>query len=365
MNSLVMIQCNPLLCRKGSEVQLFPETIKINGNGYYITALFNEKSEVLPKEAIRFLKEWYNEKEHIVVQTSGSAGKPKKIPLRKTFIAASARRTLDFFQLQKGDAVLLCLPVRYIAGKLMIVRALLGGLDLHPISPEDDFSFLQEQGVEFRLVAMVTNQVQKLLSMPESFLRIGTLLIGGSALPESLETALQKVTCRCYISYGMTETATHIALRRINGATASSFYQPFAGITLSLLPEGRLVIAMPGLKRPLITNDLVQFAENNRDFKVLGRADNIIISGGIKYIPEELEKKLDSAIRYPFFITSLPDDILGSKIVLAVEALADGELRQTLNAAIKQKLPRYQRPKEIIFKEEFLRTATGKIRRVL
>ncbi len=346
-------------------MQLFPEIVQINGRAYYIPALFNEKDEIIPREIVRFLKEWYNEKRYIVVQTSGSTGKPKKIPLQKTFIAASAKRTLDFFQLQKGDPVLLCLPVKYIAGKLMIVRALLGGLDLYTVSPEDDFFFLRNRGVEFRLVAMVVNQVQKLLRIPESFLRIATLLIGGSALPQSLEAALQKVACCCYIGYGMTETATHIALRRINGAVASSFYQPLDDITLSQQPNGRLVIAMPALKEPLVTSDLIEFAKNNRDFRILGRVDNIIISGGIKYIPETLEKKLDSVINYQFFITSLPDDTLGSKIVLVVEALEDKVLRQKLQTIIEQKLSRYQRPKEIIFREEFLRTATGKIRRIL
>ncbi len=345
-------------------MSLFPETIQIAGKRHKVASLVEGQGGVLPQEVLAFLGQWYNDKDHIVVHTSGSTGTPKEILLDKGFVAASAHRTLDFFQLQPGDKALLCLPIKYIAGKLMVVRALLGGLDLHCQNPSNDFSFLAKSEANFfHFAAMVPNQAQKLLHIPGSFSQIKNLLIGGSALPQPLETALAGASSSCYIGYGMTETATHIALRKIDGM--AGWYCALDGISLSLLTDGRLIIAMPGLKEPLITNDLAEIAENGREFRILGRADNVIISGGVKYIPEELEKRLDNAISYPFFISSLPDDILGNKIVLAVEAKKSCALLTELTAIIKEKFSRYERPKEIIFKENFLRTATGKIRRIL
>ncbi len=348
-------------------MSLFPEIITISGTRCHIPTFLSSKEEQtnIPVEVIDFLKIWYDKNEYIVVQTSGSTGVPKKIKLQKTFLAASAKRTLRFFQLRRDDRVLLCLPVEFIAGKLMILRALIGGLDLYCVRPSDDFSFLLDDKKGFSFVAMVVNQVQKLLPIAESFTKIETLLIGGSALPHSLETALQDVPSACFVSYGMTETATHIALRRVNGSAASPLYSVLDGITLSLTEDGRLVIDMEGLQESLITNDLAEIIEGERAFSILGRADNIIISGGIKYIPEEIEKKLEMAISQPFFISSVADEILGRKIVLAVEAEENDNLRQELTAVLQGSLSRYERPKEIIFMEEFLRTETGKMKRII
>ncbi len=347
---------------------LFPETIQIAGRCCRVSSLLDKgNSGVLPEDILAFLAQWYDHKDHIFVQTSGSTGTPKQIPLAKTFIAASARRTLNFFRLQQGDKIVLCLPMQYIAGKLMVVRALLGGLDLYCKSPSTDFSFLIEGRGQnhFHFAAMVPNQVQKLLHIPESFSHIDTLLLGGSAISPSLEKALSEVSTACYIGYGMTESATHIALRRLNGAGAGRYYHTLEGISIALAVDGRLLIDMPGLEKPLLTNDLAEIAANGRDFIILGRADNVIISGGVKYIPEELEKKLDNAISYPFFISSVADDILGRKIVLAVEAQENQEVREEIHTAIRQRFSRYERPKEVLFKENFLRTATGKIRRIV
>lgn len=350
-------------------MELFPDHLMIAGKSWPVADLLYRENEAIPLDMRDLLREWYSESPYLAVQTSGSTGPPKTLFLAKTCVAASARRTLDFFQLQRADLVLLCLPLRYIAGKLMVIRALLGRLDLCFVDPGCDFSppLLFPQGTQkrIRFAAMVAHQVHKLLLHPVSLAGIDTLLLGGSSLPPPLARALLDVRCACYIGYGMTETATHIALRRINGTQPSSWYRALPGIGISLQEDGRLTITMPGEDEPLITNDLAEIQEDDPQmFHILGRVDNVIISGGIKYIPEVLEKKLAPLLPMPFFITSLPDDKLGEKIVLVVQGKEDGELRRRI-ARRATVLDRYERPKEILFKERFLQTATGKIRRVL
>jgi O-succinylbenzoic acid--CoA ligase len=169
----------------------------------------------------------------------------------------------------------------------------------------------------------------------------------------------------------MTETATHIALRRINGPDGSDFFHCLAGISVGLSPEGCLTIDMPGLNgfgpdesdmsgAPLTTNDLAELIDRTT-FRILGRADHVIISGGIKYFPETIEKKLENAIEQPFFIGSLPDEILGRRMVLVIEAVPDNLLEKRVTQLFVQYLDRYERPKKIVFKKPFKRTETGKI----
>nr|WP_246293795.1 AMP-binding protein [Desulfobacter latus] len=316
----------------------------------------------IASDVIDFLAQWYGPQNVITVHTSGSTGPPKAIFLEKKFVAQSALRTLEFFNLKSGQRILLCLPLRYIAGKLMVIRALLGELDLCTAEPSDDFAFLAQcRDTPFRFAAMVPNQVTKLLEYPERFEALGALLIGGSALPAILDTELQTVPTACFASYGMTETATHIALRRINGQNASDRFYCLKGIHVGLSEKGCLTIEMPGLETPcLFTNDLAEL-DDYKTFKILGRADNVIISGGIKYFPEILEKKLEDLVAYPFFIGALPDEILGNRIILVIETRADEQLEKKLEAFFDQHLNRYERPKDIVFKDKFKRTETGKI----
>ena len=345
---------------------LFPETICINGVVHQVKSLpetFTKAfSPALVPDVIEFLAQWYDPCDTITVHTSGSTGPPKPITLKKQFVAQSATRTLRFFNLQPGQRTLLCLPLRYIAGKLMVVRALLGQLDLCTAEPDNDFSFLaQTPGTCFCFAAMVPNQVIKLLEHPELFEGIKALLIGGSALPKQLEKGLENVPTACFSSYGMTETATHIALRRINGPNRSDWFHCLDGIEVALSGKECLTILMPGLGDAcLMTNDLAELTDCYT-FRILGRADNVIISGGIKYFPEILEKKLEGTIDHRFFIGAIPDERLGSQIVLVVEAKKQEDLEKKLETVFHRCLDRYERPRKIVFQEKLSRTETGKI----
>ncbi|WP_321495478.1 AMP-binding protein [uncultured Desulfobacter sp.] len=345
-------------------MNLFPETICINGAVHRVETLLEKSSPVCPagieSDLIEFLAQWYGPQNFITVHTSGSTGAPKPIALDKQFVARSAGRTIQFFGLEPGQRVLLCLPLRYIAGKLMVIRALLGQLDLCPVDPASDFSFLAQcRDTPFRFAAMVPNQVSKLLDDPARFEGLDSLLIGGSALSSRLETRLQNVPTSCFASYGMTETATHIALRRINGPEASDGFHCLQGICVGLSETGCLTIDMQGLDR-LVTNDLAQL-DDAKTFRILGRADHVIICGGIKYFPETIEKKLEKAIEQPFFIGSLPDETLGRRMVLVIEALPDNVLEKRVAQSLARCLDRYERPRKIVFKKPFERTETGKI----
>lgn len=342
-------------------MELFPEHITINGHAKSIKKLLQQKSDSEWKQSwLEFLEEWYNANDYIEVQTSGSTGTPKTITLKKDFVAASALRTIRFFDLQEGDRILHCLPSRYIAGKLMTVRALVGKLDLYLVDPASDFaSLLNDKPIKF--AAMVINQVTKYLALPEQ--NIKNLLIGGSAIPKPLEEQLQQISTQCYSSYAMTETATHIALRKLNGSNKTESYQCLDDISVELDERDCIRILMPGLENGAIqTNDLGEL-EDNHHFKVLGRIDNVIISGGIKFLPEQIEEKLAKQMSLPFAISSAPDERLGEKLILLIEGKADEQLKNTIQANCRKALATYEVPKEIRFIEKLPRTANGKINR--
>jgi o-succinylbenzoate---CoA ligase len=341
----------------------FPEHISMNGQYLKVTEFIRgNHSAVHEKELAGFLEEWYGSKPYIEATTSGSTGTPKTIRLEKEFISESALRTVNYFGLKEGDRVLHCLPTRYIAGKLMVVRALIGNLKLYTAAPETDFSFLQKE--KFHFAAMVPLQVSKILEAepsPGAWLQnLDQLLIGGSALPHSLETRLKDIPTLCFSSYGMTETATHIALRKINGDGADGYYHCLEGIKVQLSENGCLQIFMPGLpQQPLTTTDLAEVTDDHT-FKILGRADHVIISGGIKYLPEQLERKLQPFIKQPFMISYLPHETLGSQLVLILAGTENLKEKKTLQEICRKHLTRYEQPRKIIFIKEIPLTPNGK-----
>jgi len=312
-----------------------------------------------------FLENWLDESDTIQAQTSGSTGVPKKLELKKEQMKASAKLTNQFFDLQKEDTVLLCLSTNYIAGKMMIVRALVGHLHLIAIEPASYPTI--NKPVKF--AAMVPMQVETLLSSTEGLevlSYIDKLIIGGSATSALLETKLQNVSTNCYATYGMTETVSHIALRKINGSDSSDEYRALEGVWFEKDERDCLVIHAPHLQyKPFITNDIVKL-KNRNCFEWIGRFDNVINSGGVKLFPETIEKKISSFIAQRFYITSRKDEKLGEKVVLVIESEPFTELKkQQLDIQLNSNLGKFEKPREIIFKQRFDETSTGKMKRII
>ena len=312
-----------------------------------------------------FLENWLDESDIIHAQTSGSTGVPKKLELKKEQMKASARLTNQFFDLRKEDTVLLCLSTNYIAGKMMIVRAFVGHLHLIAIEPTS----YPPINKPVKFTAMVPMQVEALLNSTEGLATmnyIDKLIIGGSATSALLETKLQNVSTNCYATYGMTETVSHIALRKINGSDSSDEYRALEGVWFEQDERDCLVIHAPHLQaEPFITNDIVKL-KNRNCFEWIGRFDNVINSGGVKLFPETIEKKISSFIAQRFYITSRKDEKLGEKVVLVIESEPFTELKnQELDIQLSSHLGRFEKPREIIFKPQFEETSTGKVKRIV
>jgi len=312
-----------------------------------------------------FLKEWHSESPTVLVHTSGSTGQPKPMLVEKRRMEASARITCRFLRLREGDTALLCMPLDYIAGKMMVVRALTCGLRLiavepcgHPLSMHNaQCLMLNDPCIDF--AAMVPLQVWNSLQVPEErerLIAIRHLIIGGGGIDASLAEELKDFPNAVWSTYGMTETLSHIALRRLNGPEATEWYTPFEGVTLSQTEEGCLVIDAPTVhEEQLVTNDIVEFESPGRRFRVLGRKDNVICSGGIKIQAEEVERRLEGKLLAPFLITRCRDPRLGEAVVLLTEG-DEAEARAVCDVA----LPRYWRPRQVVHVASLPRTATGK-----
>lgn len=342
--------------------------IILNGASYTqkeIPLLIAEKLSIagLPEwesELYAFLKEWFSSSQFIKAQTSGSTGEPSIVELPKDIMISSALRTIEYFNLKEGDRALLCLPCRFIAGKMVIVRAIVGKMDLVTTDPSLESVLLLDQ--PFDLGAMVSNQVVKLLESDSGTCKIENirnLLIGGSSIQATLEAQISQLKNRVVSTYGMTETASHIAIRTLSGPRRSEVYECLPGITISLGENDCLQVHVPG-QRSFQTKDMAEVISPTA-FRILGREDDVIISGGIKYWPEAIEKKLVGQIAGRYVISSMPDDKLGEKLVLVLECIpADSEaIQQKANEVL---LP-FERPREIHHLESFPETENGKIRR--
>ena len=311
------------------------------------------------KEIFRFILQWFDENEFVEVKTSGSTGKPKTIVLRKKHMAASAAATLSFLQLKQGDKALLCLPADYIAGKMMIVRALVGGLKLHFIKPS--LSPDLPKNTTFNFVAFVPSMLSDLIKLGriselESF---DNIILGGSEIPLAIENELAGLKNNIWHTYGMTETITHIALRKVNGQDRSEWFSPLEGVSIATKNEGKLEITSRNTGvRKLLTNDIAIISPEG-NFKILGRSDNIINSGGLKIHPEELEKKISAVLENNFYVYGKSDEVLGQRIVLFVEGKPEND--KVLQAEMGKYLKKSQIPKEIIWVEKFERTDSGKV----
>ena len=305
-----------------------------------------------------FLEKWFDASPVITVHTSGSTGTPKELVVRKDRMMQSARLTCEFLNLQAGDTALLCMNLRYIGAMMVVVRSLVARLNLivrpasgHPLSDIEE---------PLRFAAMVPLQVYNTLRVPEEKERLeqtDILIIGGGAVDDSLEAEISALPTAVYSTYGMTETLSHIALRRLNGDTASKHYYPFPSVELSLSAESTLVVKAPLICGEVLqTNDIACLYPDG-SFTIAGRKDNVINSGGIKIQAEEMEKRLRPFIPVPFVVTSVPDPRLGQALTLLIAGQVD--VRE-LESKLQTVLDAYHRPRHIFMTESIPQTENGK-----
>ncbi len=347
-----------------------------------------------------FLSEWNNDSDRVLVHTSGSTGKPKPMMVEKKRMLNSARITCDFLGLKPGDSALLCMSLDYIAGKMVVVRSIERHLHLISVSPSGhplkdinlkDANEKNANG-EITFAAMVPMQVYNTLQVPEERERlthVRHLIIGGGAIDASLEKELRSLPGNIAIwsTYGMTETLSHIALRRINGAEASEWYQPFDSVKISQTDEGCLVIDAPLVcAETLVTNDIVEIESyiynkvekhekvEKLRFRIKGRKDNVICSGGIKIQIEEVEALLKPHLEKPFMIAKKKDEKFGEIAVLLTEdedlKKVEATIRRLLsgksddsNKSSESKSHKYWIPREFRYVEHLPLTETGKPKR--
>lgn len=342
-----------------------------------------------------YLEEWNNDSPYVEVKTSGSTGEPKRMLVEKQRMRASARITCDFLGLKAGDTALLCMSLDYVAGKMMVVRAIERDLKLvvvepsgHPLAAqicrEWDLRLfrplLASPNLGEELAAMVPMQVYNSMQVPEERERlkqIKHLIIGGGAIDEAMAEELKTFPNHVWSTYGMTETLSHIALRRLSGPEASEWYTPFPSVSVSLNDEGCLVIDAPEVcKERLVTNDIAELATQrgqslmcsvnsahegqspcvtNVPFKILGRKDNVICSGGIKIQAEEVERMLKTHLHVPYLISKRPDKKFGEVVVM----LTEGDVEEA-TAVCEAVLPKYQRPKAYVHVDNIPMTETKK-----
>ncbi len=301
------------------------------------------------KEVGDFLLNWLDDFEVMTVYTSGSTGVPKEFKLLKQHMIHSAQLTGDFFDLGARSEVLCCLPLSYIAGKMMMVRALTLGWEIDLVKPST--KPLKKARKRYDFTAMTPHQVQKSL---KHIYKTRKVLIGGAAVSDQLVKDLDGRHSRAYHSYGMTETASHVALRSLYPVHEDHF-TALNGVHFSKDEKGCLIINAPELSgEQLITNDLVELISETQ-FSILGRVDDVINSGGVKIHPTQVEKKLATHLSQRFFITGEKDDELGERVVLIIEGK-----EKDINLDLKE-LKEYEKPKAIYYVDSFEETHTKKV----
>ena len=346
------------------------DSLKIDGTQYAKAELEKLAGEKLNSKATKeyerslyvFIKEWLSPSDSIAVKTSGSTGAPKQMMVKKSQMIASAKMTCDYFKLSSETNMLLCLSTDFIAGKMMVVRAFVSGANLILTEPGNKPLVGLNKKVDF--VAMIPLQVKESLANEKAkkiFESIQNVIIGGAPVAHSFEKVLAQCPNNVYATFAMTETLSHIALRKLTRKDRNDFFEVFPGIQISQDERNCLVINAPTLNNDTITtNDIVEI-KDAAHFQWLGRYDNVINSGGVKLYPEKIEEKLSHVIKNNrFFIASLPDEKFGEKLVLVIEGKPDISI---LQLEVESALDKFEKPKEYLTTEKFIETPNGKVKR--
>lgn len=317
-----------------------------------------KEGDTYQQELGYFLLDWLDENDYVTAKTSGSTGKPKKIKIKKEAMVNSAIATGDFFNLRPGDKVLHCLPSNFIAGKMMIIRAIILGLELDMVEPAA-LPLINYQK-DYAFCAFTPMQLK---NFAKDLKNIKTAIVGGGQVSDAIIEMIKDKKPVVYETYGMTETITHIAVRKLNNFDESdkytrSLFKTLPNITVSVDERNCLVIRAPYISdEKIVTNDIVKI-KSETSFEWLGRFDNVINSGGIKLYPEQIEKELKNVINKRFFIAALPDDALGEKLILVIEDDANH-----YDDSIFADLAKYEKPKAIYTVPNFMETKSGKLQR--
>ncbi|NND77312.1 MAG: AMP-binding protein [Flavobacteriales bacterium] len=333
----------------------------INEKHYYINRITYSENELISyakesitnceeweKEIFESILDWFNEEESIKFQTSGSTGNPKQIFHTKQSICSSSELTAEYFGLNQSSSILLCLPANYVAGKMMIYRALCLNCQLYwtkPISkPKIDQTY--------DLVSLVPLQMEKLLEDPDALSNIRNILIGGAPVRKQLKHKMLNLRARVVESYGMTETLTHVAMKELG----EPYFKGLPSIEFKNGEDGLKILAPHISNNWLQTNDLVEM-HGSDGFELVGRLDDVINSGGLKLHPQKIENKLEDLIKVPFYISKAYDEVLGERVILNIE----GSEKDLDKEILKSALDKYEIPKDIVFVPTFERTFSGKL----
>ncbi len=340
---------------------------RINGKSFSfdeLSVLKGKKSDLLWQEMLDFLKDWFDKEETIIQQSSGSTGTPKQISLSKAAMAASAKMTGDFFGFDSSKNLYLCLSPGYIAGKMMIVRALVFDMNLVVGNAAANPLVSLDQQIDFS--AMVPLQLSKIVSeTPEKLKYFKTIIIGGSAIAGHLEQQLQHFSTAFYHTYGMTETMSHIALRKVNGADKSDWFTPLGGVKISVDQRNCLQVDVESLGiKKLITNDIVSISKSGQ-FKILGRVDDVIISAGAKIHPLLVEQKLQKHISSKLLLLGKKDETAGEIAILVIEGHFTIREIYDFWQKLSTLLPAQEMPRHLYFIEKIPFLESGKADRKL
>lgn len=348
--------------------------IWINGRNVSIESIVQQQAlsrSTFEESAFKFIHEWLSGADSFEMTTSGSTGTPKKISLARHQMIASARRTAEKIKLEKNSLALVCLDARYIAGKMMLARCLTLGMGIMAVDPVANplVRIPIDKCVQF--TAFVPYQIQAVLESkhPHLLNDLDKVLIGGAPMSEGLRAQLDRYQCECFETYGMTETASHIALRRVNSNLKQPYFETLPGIRISVDDRGCLVISADYLENPVVTNDLVELIDQNC-FLWIGRWDSVINTGGVKVLPEKVEQQLEPIFRKNgvtnrFFIAALPDDRLGNKVVLIIEGVQfSSELLNRSLTEFRSIVSPYEVPREVYNVAHFHTTPTKKVDRI-
>lgn len=342
----------------------YHKDFKLQGKSFNSIDELVEFSKEISFEITSFLQNWFDAKLYVEVKTSGSTGTPKVIQLQKQHMINSALLTGGFFGLSEKTSALLCMSPSFIAGKMMLVRALVLGWEIDIIEPISNP--LEKLKKYYDFSAMVP--IQLFNSLPYLH-KVKKLIVGGGVVSNELLNKIQHVETEIFATYGMTETITHIAIIKLNNfefiissKEEKSYYKLLPNIKITKDKRGCLIVDAPKISNEkIITNDLVEIISDS-EFKWLGRYDSIINSGGLKLIPEQIEEKFSKIIQERFFVTGIPDVILGEKLVLVIEGENNNNV--LLNAVKNlSSISKFEKPKEIYFIPKFIETPTKKINR--